>query len=332
MGVLARQLAQREARRCSVASATSLAVDSVATIDPALPLSVVSDMIVGGDPALILRAPDLFLAESSDYPDLTGAIRRFLRWRREARPELRDVESAICLGAPWSSNYWHWMMERAPKAALAESAGFDGFYLVPSAPFAAESLRRMGVASERILDLGGALWAVKRLLVAPKLEGKAIGAHPALLDRLRASLRPQAAGPATRRIYLSRNQGPASRRLVNETAFKAVIDRFGFEEVFPERLSLDQQIALFSEAEAVIGPHGAAFTNILFMPENALVLEMFAPGYIQPVMLPVIRRWRHRYHQVLPHLSDAKRGYLHGDQIEAPLDLIETLLANGLSR
>lgn len=48
----------------------------------------------------------------------------------------------------------------------------------------------------------------------------------------------------------------------------------GFEIVYPELLSFEQQIAIFINAKVIIGPHGSAFTNIIFS-EHAKVIEFF---------------------------------------------------------
>ena len=45
-------------------------------------------------------------------------------------------------------------------------------------------------------------------------------------------------------------------------------------------LSLADQITLFSEAEAVVGPHGAGFTNLIWCAPDTKVLEFFSPLYV----------------------------------------------------
>ncbi|WP_241507615.1 glycosyltransferase 61 family protein [Chryseobacterium piscium] len=44
---------------------------------------------------------------------------------------------------------------------------------------------------------------------------------------------------------------------------------FGFEEVFFEELNIHEQIFLMNNADYIIGPSGAAWTNILFAKPNA---------------------------------------------------------------
>jgi capsular polysaccharide biosynthesis protein len=44
---------------------------------------------------------------------------------------------------------------------------------------------------------------------------------------------------------------------------------------------MEEQIALFQDAECVVAPHGAGLANLVFAPETAVV-ELFAADYIVP--------------------------------------------------
>jgi hypothetical protein len=78
-----------------------------------------------------------------------------------------------------------------------------------------------------------------------------------------------------RRIFLSRRQASSRRFDPNfEEQLVQLTSQFGFKTVVLEDLSFNQQIALFRNATHIISPHGAAFTNLLFKPERARVLEI----------------------------------------------------------
>jgi capsular polysaccharide biosynthesis protein len=84
-----------------------------------------------------------------------------------------------------------------------------------------------------------------------------------------------------RRIYVSRSGLSKNKRISNEEALLPLIKNFDFEVVFPERLSLADQISTFRDATVVLGAFGAGLTNILFCPPNSTLLELqdslFAP-------------------------------------------------------
>jgi capsular polysaccharide biosynthesis protein len=58
----------------------------------------------------------------------------------------------------------------------------------------------------------------------------------------------------------------------NQDDIEAVAKEFGFTAVAPEKLSLPEQVALFSQATHIIGPSGAGFGGMLFASPGTQVL------------------------------------------------------------
>ena len=81
-------------------------------------------------------------------------------------------------------------------------------------------------------------------------------------------------GRARRRIYINRGDA-RKRRLRNEGELWPLFALRGFESVAAGNLSFRDQVALFSEAKVIAGPHGAGLSHILFAPRGAQVLEIF---------------------------------------------------------
>jgi hypothetical protein len=78
----------------------------------------------------------------------------------------------------------------------------------------------------------------------------------------------------TQRLYVTRAD-TKKRRVTNEGEVLAMLAERGFASVAPGRLPLKEQAALFAQAEAIAGAHGAGLTNILFAPHAARVVEIF---------------------------------------------------------
>lgn len=76
-----------------------------------------------------------------------------------------------------------------------------------------------------------------------------------------------------KRIFLSRKG--CSKRKCNEEELEKVFSQFGFESLKTDNLTIAQQIALFGNAEHVIGGSGAAFTNLMFCKEGAKATLFF---------------------------------------------------------
>ena len=85
-----------------------------------------------------------------------------------------------------------------------------------------------------------------------------------------------------RRFWVTRDTGLArDRTMKGEDEILDMLRLFGFEEVAFERLSPLDQIALMAHAEMMISYHGAGFTNMLFAPPEATVIEI---GTLQTAM------------------------------------------------
>jgi Glycosyltransferase 61 len=65
----------------------------------------------------------------------------------------------------------------------------------------------------------------------------------------------------------------------NEDEIVHYLSSIGFERIYPGRLSVEEQIRLFSEVEYVVGPHGAGMTNLTFCQEDCKVIELFDDRY-----------------------------------------------------
>ncbi len=304
----------------------------VETFESDLPISVVENVYISGQPAMMYRRLDKpfdILRQSVNYGDIRGVTKAFLqRGLRNEAPQLLD--EAICLAGNWAANYWHWLFDNLPKVVLAEKSGFRGLYVVPDQPFVRDSLEILGIEKARVLCNDGRLRLIRRLFVPTPIDGQKISDFPLLTQEMRRSLcRGGEAGPR-RRIYISRNRGEQIRRIVNEAPFNELVARYSFETCFLEDLSFRQQLSLFSTAEAVIGPHGAGFANTFFLPEKALVIELFSPAYVQPVMLSAMELLEHRYYPIVAYHNDARRPYRHGENIEAFCRLIELTLRREL--
>lgn len=85
---------------------------------------------------------------------------------------------------------------------------------------------------------------------------------------------------SSRRLYITRATA-VTRSIRNEAELVPVLERFGFERVAPELLSVEEQIKLFATAELVVAPHGAGLANLLLSP-NCTVVELVSPAHVVP--------------------------------------------------
>lgn len=77
-----------------------------------------------------------------------------------------------------------------------------------------------------------------------------------------------------KRIFVSRRNAINSR-LKNEADVAKLFERYGFEVVCLEEMTFMEEIELLSKVKYFVGVMGAAFTNILFLPQNAKAIMIF---------------------------------------------------------
>lgn len=185
----------------------------------------------------------------------------------------------------WSAGYYHWLIEGLPRlqvieAYAAEHGQRPRLLIDPNpAAWVRESLRLLGYGPEDYMEWHVTRAQVKHALV-PWFPGSVGRPSPLacrwLSQRFRDALGLKP-GVQPRRIYVSRRRAQR-RRVVNESLLVEWLQPLGFEVFELEALNFSQQIELFSQAEIVVGPHGAGLANMIFAPHTA-VIEFLEPVY-----------------------------------------------------
>jgi capsular polysaccharide biosynthesis protein len=105
--------------------------------------------------------------------------------------------------------------------------------------------------------------------------------HPCLAEFFRriSANTPPSPGKLPRRVYLD-HRGSGIRPLRNEAALIGALAELGFEPVRLDTLSLQDQIRLFRQAEAIVSPHGSALTNLGFCRPGCLVVELLMDAFV----------------------------------------------------
>lgn len=181
-----------------------------------------------------------------------------------------------------SGGHFHWLTEVLPRLWQIREQAHQFVLLLPDIPY----IRSIGIESIGMLgfDFKDIVWMrddqffkVPNLFHISKVaqSGKM---HDGMMKELRQDFTSGTLN-ASRKIYISRADA-TRRKVLNDEDLTEMLMGHGFEVFTGDRISLKQQIELFSECGIIIGIHGAGLSNCLFMPPGTVVeLKKKEPTY-----------------------------------------------------
>ncbi len=265
---------------------------------PSVGLFRISDVSLQGDRVLRRDNRTVCIEQNGMHPQAIEAA-------PAAAPatESRHGEVVVLCG-PAYRMYGHWLVDFLPRLHVLTHLGLDLrtlSYLLPGdiAPFARQWLRLLGIADHQVTtyDVGTETCHVAQALVPTAFRGDgrantllasaARSLATAVLDTIAV---PGHAGMhrdvPPRRLFVSRrNWNNDSRTLTNAAQVEAQLAEDGFEIVYPEEMSIPDQVRMFSEAGIMVGEYGSGLHNSIFCGPNATVVALRGtaghPGFLQ---------------------------------------------------
>jgi len=220
----------------------------------------------------------------TDYKIIKLKNRKITYWKGKGQ----TVDKAISMCGNYSWNFFHFMYEIAIKFHKLSELN-----LPPDIPVLVDQMcldipqykeildilnekRRplIGVAMDGFFDVNELFYINCPNFIPPNDKNEKdtrssdVQFDINALKDLRSSLLPHSTRKEfPNRIFISRKNA-SGRRKYNEDDVIRLFSEFGFATVFPETLSVADQISLFNQAEWIAGGSGAAFTNLLFCNSN----------------------------------------------------------------
>ncbi len=195
------------------------------------------------------------------------------------------MAEAIVYDGKNSTNYYHHLIDTLPGIALwLERSGLPADLPLVVNRWIFES-RFFAYLRERSAAFAGLNWRVQEpgewLHVGRAYR---LNAAPFTQDGL-ANVRAmygRVSGPNGRRIFLSRDPAMFGRGIHDEAAVAALLAAHGFETVYAEHLSLEEQQRTFEEATHLVALQGMGLVQQMFMtPERGHVLELMPSSRLQ---------------------------------------------------
>jgi capsular polysaccharide biosynthesis protein len=257
---------------------------------PAAFVGVLPNGRVWGPYAAILTPDNLVVAEFSHDPHHYLDIKSHPIFKEPALSEpIYYDETIAVIASVFNGNYYHWFFDVLARIHLIERSRIpiDRYLILDqSHAFQKATLSMMGIPNEKIMTTAPNFHIQAKRLILPSYDQPVGHTSPwacrffrhtfkTYVGRSRQSFR------GYQRIYISRS-GAAYRRVTNERLLLPILQRAGFKIVRPETYTLQDQIALFAQAEAVIGPTGAALTNLVFCRPGTKV-AIFQPAGLNDI-------------------------------------------------
>lgn len=226
----------------------------------------------------VLGNMDPFLNEETGLRPVDGRGR--FRLERSERASRDLVGTHIVLSSHEPANYGSFLFRVVPKLTLLTSAAFSQLPIVVFAQ--AESTKRLlellGIDRQRLVQHDASLRTRIDRAILPGLRNPNAYLDEAsrtlflaLADRIGGDRR-------DRRIYVSRRghaaAGGSTRVMTNESELVERLSSLGVEIVEPEKLTIEQQIEVFSQASLVIGPSGSGMFNVVFCRPGAVIIDI----------------------------------------------------------
>ncbi len=187
------------------------------------------------------------------------------------------------------NNIGHWMLDALARLNFLKEAGlFDevDYFLVPNFAheFQKESLQLFGIAPERIVVADGEThFQAERLISTSHPRGARSYLVPHwLISFYQNTIGEKAKALNTNypsKIYVSRRDSKL-RGIENEDQLISFLESEGYTTLEMSKYSLLEKVAIFQQAESIIGMSGAGLIGLLFANRGMQFLELFPRGFV----------------------------------------------------
>ena len=255
------------------------------------------------------------------------------------KKKIDGIVLSLAQGASGNKNYFHWMFDILPKIKIVLSyfsiKEIDYFYMPALQNFQIRILNILGVKKFKIIDSNKFKHIQATKIIVPehpwynknKIFDQVDKLPTWIVKWLRSSfLEKGKSNSKNKNFFIDRSETKNKHcQLINNDQIKKILLKKGFKAIKVGKYNFVNQITLFSNADIIIGPHGAAFTNLIFCKPNTKVIE------IKPINRPnnyktISKINNLKYKQIITSLIPVKKR-INGDMYLNPKKL-KNLLSN----
>lgn len=223
--------------------------------------------------------------------------------RKFSKKSIREYKNIFFLGGNGSFNFYHWMLEIVPKVLLLNNdlinkksidaiivnecvknnenylwllekcishlKDIDIIYISQDENFFAEKIFFLNTFNQTVYNFK----EVREMYKVSTVYNKK------MLDQLKTRICKDITNKSDvkyRKIYILRNEESVSlynKRSYNESEIFSFFKKEGFTGIYPDKLALIEQVSIFKNAEFIVGPSGASWSNIIFSEASSKAIS-----------------------------------------------------------
>jgi capsular polysaccharide biosynthesis protein len=215
---------------------------------------------------------------------------------------------SILVKRPWYRNYGHYLVDLMPILPALKAAGvlvdniIYGDVLDPLREIMLRGAADYFPHAQVVFTDDTSPINFEKLLYVQPVHVPPLYKHPTAIEIAREAAKRmfpvgECGSEYGEKLYLSR-QNVSTRRISNNAQVEEYLTARGFRSIYPEKLTIEEQISAFANARIILGPKGAAFTNVIFCAPGAHVLALSSSRFVDPFFWDLASLCRVSYSEI----------------------------------
>jgi hypothetical protein len=213
-------------------------------------------------------------------------VRRAL-FKAERRLKVSGAAMPLAFTPSLVNYHSHFLIQCFPRILILRDLGIDASILVPPnlRRKQREMLHMAGIADERIVVIPENALVQADELIVPYCWPLVFSPYTLRIYDEMASKVPRESSRPRRRLLISREQRTTWRNMLTYDAVRQMlVDRYNFEVIRPELLSLEEEILTYGDAEIMIGAEGAGLYSAVYAGPGQTFMAIGDEDYIMPTL------------------------------------------------
>ena len=231
-------------------------------------------------------------------------------------------------GASGNDNYFHWLFDILPRLIMLEKVNLlkniDYFYLPEMKEFQIKSLKIFNINKNQFINSKKYRHITSKNIFATShpwhRKGNILQEAKNIPNWIfneisKRLILYKKKFDCNDRFFIDRRESKFNHcQIINNDEVKNFLIKKGFSIYSVGKLDLFNQFYLFNTAKKIIGPHGAAFANLIFCKKNTNVIEFFPNKHPNLVNKKISKIRNLRYLSLRsPEVNDKKNGDIYID-------------------